>query len=42
MSASEYLAAADDAVIVMIQIETRDGLANVKEIAEVDGIGMWP
>ncbi|KAJ7917168.1 Pyruvate/Phosphoenolpyruvate kinase-like domain-containing protein [Mycena leptocephala] len=38
MSASEYLAAADDAVIVMIQIETRDGLANVKEIAEVDGI----
>ncbi|KAJ6571370.1 Pyruvate/Phosphoenolpyruvate kinase-like domain-containing protein [Mycena capillaripes] len=38
MTAPEYLAGADDAVIVMVQIETKDGLANVKEIAEVDGI----
>ncbi|KAJ7676192.1 Pyruvate/Phosphoenolpyruvate kinase-like domain-containing protein [Mycena rosella] len=38
MSAAEYLAAANDAVVVMVQIETKEGLANVKEIAEVDGI----
>lgn len=40
MSMSEYLTRADDAVIVMVQIETKDGLANVREIAAVDGIGV--
>ncbi|KAJ6576066.1 Pyruvate/Phosphoenolpyruvate kinase-like domain-containing protein [Mycena vulgaris] len=38
MSAGEYLAAANGAIVVMVQIETKEGLANVKDIAEVDGI----
>ncbi|KAJ6612515.1 Pyruvate/Phosphoenolpyruvate kinase-like domain-containing protein [Mycena sp. CBHHK59/15] len=38
MSMLEYLAEANSAVVVMVQIETKEGLANVKEIAEVDGI----
>ncbi|KAJ7121564.1 Pyruvate/Phosphoenolpyruvate kinase-like domain-containing protein [Mycena epipterygia] len=38
MSAWEYFAAANDAILVMVQIETKEGLANVKEIAEVDGV----
>ncbi|KAF7350154.1 Phosphoenolpyruvate/pyruvate domain-containing protein [Mycena venus] len=38
MSVSEYLEGANDAVIVMVQIETKEGLANVEEIAAVDGI----
>jgi 4-hydroxy-2-oxoheptanedioate aldolase len=40
MSMSDYLAEANSAVVVMIQIENPEGLANVKEIAQVDGIGM--
>ncbi|KAJ7260123.1 Pyruvate/Phosphoenolpyruvate kinase-like domain-containing protein [Mycena rebaudengoi] len=38
MSMSDYLAEANSAVVVMIQIENPEGLANVKEIAQVDGI----
>ncbi|KAJ7723489.1 Pyruvate/Phosphoenolpyruvate kinase-like domain-containing protein [Mycena maculata] len=38
MSPGEYLAAANSAVVVMVQIETKEGFTNVKEIAEVDGI----
>ncbi|KAJ7487046.1 Pyruvate/Phosphoenolpyruvate kinase-like domain-containing protein [Mycena latifolia] len=38
LSATEYLAAANSAVVVMVQIETPEGLANVKEIAQVDGV----
>ncbi|KAJ7214448.1 Pyruvate/Phosphoenolpyruvate kinase-like domain-containing protein [Mycena pura] len=38
LSATEYLAQANDAVVVMVQIETPEGLANVREIAAVDGI----
>ncbi|KAJ7136738.1 Pyruvate/Phosphoenolpyruvate kinase-like domain-containing protein, partial [Mycena epipterygia] len=37
-TALHYLADANDTVVVMTQIETTEGLANVKEIAEVDGL----
>ncbi|KAE9390119.1 Phosphoenolpyruvate/pyruvate domain-containing protein [Gymnopus androsaceus JB14] len=35
---SEYLSVANDNVVVLVQIETREGVENVKAIAEVDGI----
>ncbi|KAJ7484801.1 Pyruvate/Phosphoenolpyruvate kinase-like domain-containing protein [Mycena galericulata] len=38
ISVEEYLSAANDAVVVMVQIETKEGLTNVKEIAAIDGI----
>ncbi|KAF7345777.1 2-keto-3-deoxy-L-rhamnonate aldolase [Mycena venus] len=38
VSTSEYLAGANDAVSVMVQIETRESLDQVEEIAKVDGI----
>ncbi|KAJ7131496.1 Pyruvate/Phosphoenolpyruvate kinase-like domain-containing protein [Mycena crocata] len=38
LSAPEYLAQANGAVVVMVQIENKEGLANVKDIAAVDGI----
>lgn len=41
-AALHYLADANDTVIVMTQIETTEGLANVKEIVEVDGLGGLP
>ncbi|KAH9919440.1 Phosphoenolpyruvate/pyruvate domain-containing protein [Epithele typhae] len=34
----EYLAHANDAVLVLVQIETRDGVANLDEILAVDGL----
>ncbi|CAK5272724.1 unnamed protein product [Mycena citricolor] len=37
-SAADYLAGADGAVLVMAQIETREGAQNVRDIARVDGI----
>ncbi|KAF7345774.1 4-hydroxy-2-oxo-heptane-1,7-dioate aldolase [Mycena venus] len=40
VSTSEYLAGANDAVSVMVQIETRESLDQVEEIAKVDGIGI--
>ncbi|KAJ7053209.1 Pyruvate/Phosphoenolpyruvate kinase-like domain-containing protein [Mycena amicta] len=40
MTVKEYIAKANDGVVVVVvQIETREGLYNVKEIAEVDGAG---
>ncbi|KAJ7466819.1 hypothetical protein B0H11DRAFT_1921708 [Mycena galericulata] len=36
---SSPLLAANDAVFVRVQRETKEGLTNVKEIAKVDGIG---
>ncbi|KAF7300791.1 Aldolase citrate lyase family protein [Mycena kentingensis (nom. inval.)] len=38
LSAAEYLDKANDEVVVVVQIETPEGLENVKEIAEVDGM----
>ncbi|KAJ7167032.1 Pyruvate/Phosphoenolpyruvate kinase-like domain-containing protein [Mycena filopes] len=38
VSAAEYLTTANTAVVVMVQIETKEGLANVEAIAQVDGI----
>ncbi|KAG6878855.1 hypothetical protein C0992_007118 [Termitomyces sp. T32_za158] len=35
---SEYLSTANDDISVMVQIETREGVKNMKEIAAVDGI----
>jgi len=35
-----YLAAANDNVVVMVQIETKEAIENVEEIASVEGIGM--
>ncbi|KAJ3823733.1 Pyruvate/Phosphoenolpyruvate kinase-like domain-containing protein [Lentinula raphanica] len=37
-TAGEYLNVANKSVIVLVQIETREGVQNVKAIAEVDGI----
>ncbi|TPM28161.1 HpcH/HpaI aldolase/citrate lyase family protein [Mesorhizobium sp. B2-3-4] len=34
----EYLAAANDRVVVAVQVETAEGLANIEAIAEVDGV----
>jgi 4-hydroxy-2-oxoheptanedioate aldolase len=36
---AEYVAAANDLVVVMVQIETVDGLKNVDEICQIDGVG---
>lgn len=36
---ADYVAAANDLVLVMVQIETVDGLKNVDEICRVDGVG---
>lgn len=36
---AEYLKTANQEILVMAQIETREGFENIKEIAEVDGIG---
>ncbi|CCM06807.1 uncharacterized protein FIBRA_09108 [Fibroporia radiculosa] len=38
ISFSDYLENANDAVIVLIQIETRDGMTNLDEILAVDGL----
>ncbi|KAF9802232.1 hypothetical protein IEO21_09920 [Rhodonia placenta] len=38
ISATEYLSTANDGVVVLIQIETRDGLVNLDEILSVDGL----
>ena len=35
-----YLETANENVLVIIQIESRQGLENVEEIASTDGIGM--
>ncbi|KAJ3969520.1 Pyruvate/Phosphoenolpyruvate kinase-like domain-containing protein [Lentinula raphanica] len=40
-TAGEYLNVANESVIVLVQIETREGVQNVKAIAEVDGIGKY-
>ncbi|KAJ3740181.1 Pyruvate/Phosphoenolpyruvate kinase-like domain-containing protein [Lentinula detonsa] len=38
-TAGEYLNVANENIVVLVQIETREGVQNVKAIAEVDGIG---
>lgn len=38
-TAGEYLNVANESVVVLVQIETREGVQNVQAIAEVDGIG---
>ncbi|TVY20393.1 2-keto-3-deoxy-L-rhamnonate aldolase [Lachnellula arida] len=37
---SEYVAKANDSLIIMIQIETVAGVENVDEICQVDGVGI--
>ncbi|KAJ3792897.1 Pyruvate/Phosphoenolpyruvate kinase-like domain-containing protein [Lentinula aff. detonsa] len=37
-TAGEYLNVANENIVVLVQIETREGVQNVKAIAEVDGI----
>lgn len=39
MTSAEYLANANEGVLVLVQIETLEGLNNVEEICKVDGIG---
>lgn len=36
---SEYVAKANQSLVTMIQIESRQGLENVEEICQVDGVG---
>lgn len=38
-SPAEYVAQANASIITMVQIESKEGLANVNEICQVDGIG---
>ena len=39
LSMAEYMRAANDHVLVMVQIETTEGVQNIDKIAAVDGIG---
>lgn len=38
-SAAEYLSVANEEVLVIVQIETKEAVENVEKIAAVDGIG---
>ena len=38
---ADYVAAANEQVVLMIQIETVEGLRNVEEICQVEGVGGW-
>jgi 4-hydroxy-2-oxoheptanedioate aldolase len=40
VSTSEYLKSADENILVMVQIETKEGVDNVQAIAETPGIGL--
>lgn len=39
ISAAEYLTTANDHVLVLVQIETREGVQNLEQILDVDGLG---
>ena len=36
---AEYVAVANEQVVIMVQIETMEGLQNVDEICRVEGVG---
>ena len=36
----EYIATANDNILIAVQIESTEGLNNCEEIAKVDGVGM--
>ncbi|OBZ77908.1 2-keto-3-deoxy-L-rhamnonate aldolase [Grifola frondosa] len=38
ISTAEYLTAANDGILVLVQIETRDGVQNLDQILEVEGL----
>ncbi len=42
VSALDYLQRANESAVVLVQIETRDGYANLEEILTVDGLGQLP
>ncbi len=39
VTVSDYLQTANDSILVMVQIETKEAVDAVSEIASVDGIG---
>lgn len=39
LSAADYLKKANDGVIVLVQVETREAVENLDEILAVDGLG---
>lgn len=39
ITTSDYIASANDSILVMIQIENKEAVDNVSEIAKVDGVG---
>ena len=39
MTGSQYLESANENILVMIQIENKEAVENVDEIASVEGIG---
>ena len=41
VAASEYLESANRDILVMVQIENREGVENVQAIAAVDGVGQY-
>lgn len=40
-TSAEYLDTVNDNILVMVQIETKEGVENVREIAQVDGVGKY-
>lgn len=38
LSTADYLQQANDAIALIVQIETKEGLANVEEIAAIEGV----
>ena len=38
---AEYVAVANEQVVIIVQIETVEGLQNVHEICQVEGVGRW-
>lgn len=41
LSAKEYLTQANDAVIVLVQIETKESVENMEEILATEGLGKY-
>lgn len=39
LSMSEYLQKANESILVLVQIETKEGVQNLEEILAVDGLG---
>lgn len=41
LTTPEYMKTANETLLTIVQIETKEGVANVDEIAAVPGVGTW-